>query len=76
MLMTESTSGGFDKEKPARALFQSPGPLDFSNAGCAYHGSLDVISSKCRMIRAPQVMCGEPILRAAHACRTAACVRA
>jgi len=40
--MTESTSGGFDKEKPAQALFQYPGQLGFSNAGCAYRASLDV----------------------------------
>src|ERR1041385_1011647 len=34
------------------------------------------ISSNFRMTRAPEVMCGELILRGAHARRTATCVRA
>jgi len=32
------------------------------SAGCAYRASLDVICSNFRMMRAPQVMCGELIL--------------
>jgi hypothetical protein len=42
VLMTESTSGGFNEENPVQTLFQSPGPLGFSNAGWAYRASLNV----------------------------------